>query len=141
MIDAINSSQLTQCVTQGLDECSAPAAAKAFRTVWTTRLNLGQAAILGLPALIGVFIGAPLFARELEQGTHVLAFTQSVSRIRWMSSKILVSAGPALAVVAVLQLLVEWWVAAAGKIGPLASGPYFYATFGSSSLAPLAYTL
>jgi ABC-type transport system involved in multi-copper enzyme maturation permease subunit len=91
--------------------------------------------------LVGLFCGAPLFARELEQGTHVLAFTQSVSRIRWMTSKIGVTAAPALVVVVALQLLVEWWVGAAGKIGPLAGGPYFYATFGTSGLAPVAYTL
>jgi hypothetical protein len=35
-----------------------------------------------LPALAGVFIGAPLLAREYEHGTWQLAWTQSVSRRR-----------------------------------------------------------
>ncbi|MFC0548494.1 ABC transporter permease subunit [Kutzneria chonburiensis] len=133
---------LTACVTGGVqgNGCGNDVA-QSFQDIWFDRMKVAQLFVLALPVLIGLFCGAPLFARELEQGTHVLAFTQSVSRLRWMTSKLLVSAVPALLVVAVVQLLVEWWVAAAGKIGPLASGPYFYVTFGSSSFAPLAYTV
>ena len=40
------------------------------------------------PALIGMFWGAPLIARELETGTFRLAWTQSVSRIRWLLVKL-----------------------------------------------------
>ncbi|HEY0495920.1 MAG TPA: ABC transporter permease subunit [Kutzneria sp.] len=133
---------LTSCVTGGIqgNGCGTDVA-QSFQDIWFDRMKIAQLFVLALPVLVGLFCGAPLFARELEQGTHVLAFTQSVSRLRWMSSKMLVSAVPALVVVAVVQLLVEWWVGAAGKIGPLASGPYFYATFGSSGFAPLAYTV
>ncbi len=141
MIDAINSSQLTQCVTQALQECSAAEAAKAFQTTWTTRLNLGQAAILSLPALIGVFIGAPLFARELEQGTHVLAFTQSVSRTRWMFSKLVVALVPALIVLIALQYLVSWWLSAAGTLGPLMGGSFSALNFGIAHFSPVGYAL
>ena len=38
------------------------------------------------PAIIGVFWGAPLVARELEAGTHRLAWTQSVTRTRWLAT-------------------------------------------------------
>jgi ABC-type transport system involved in multi-copper enzyme maturation permease subunit len=142
MIGDITSSQLTRCVTQALEQCSAPdAAAKAFQTAWTTPLNMGQAAILGLPALIGVFIGAPLFARELEQGTHVLAFTQSVSRTRWMSSKLVVALVPALIVLIALQYLVSWWLSAAGTLGPRMSGPFSALNFGIENVSPVGYAL
>ena len=40
------------------------------------------------PALIGVFWGAPLVARELEAGTHRLVWTQSVTRTRWLATKL-----------------------------------------------------
>jgi hypothetical protein len=43
------------------------------------------AVVLVLPALIGVFWGAPLIARELEAGTHRLVWNQSVTRIRWLA--------------------------------------------------------
>jgi ABC-type transport system involved in multi-copper enzyme maturation permease subunit len=142
MIDALTSSQLTPCVTRPLQECSAAdEAAKAFQTAWVTPLNMGQAAILGLPALIGVFIGAPLFARELEQGTHVLAFTQSVSRTRWMFSKLVVALAPALIVLIALQYLVSWWLSAAGTLGPRKSGPFSALNFGVEHVSPGGYAL
>ncbi len=40
--------------------------------------------LLALPILFGVILGAPLFAGEFERKTVILAFTQSVSRTRWM---------------------------------------------------------
>ena len=40
-----------------------------------------------LPALAGLFVGAPLLARELEHGTYRFAWTQGVTRRRWLLSK------------------------------------------------------
>ena len=142
MIDAINSAQLAPCTTLPLQECPAPGeAAKAFQTAWSSPLDIGRAAIIGLPALIGVFIGAPLFARELEQGTHVLAFTQSVSRTRWMAGKLVVALVPALVVLIALQYLVSWWLSAAGNLGPRMNGPFTALNFGIEHLSPVAYAV
>lgn len=47
----------------------------------------------GLPLLmvvIGVLVGAPLVAREAEQRTHLVAWTQSVARHRWYAVKVIV---------------------------------------------------
>jgi ABC-2 family transporter protein len=44
----------------------------------------------GLPLLmvvIGVLVGAPLVAREIEQRTQLVAWTQSVGRRRWYATK------------------------------------------------------
>jgi ABC-type transport system involved in multi-copper enzyme maturation permease subunit len=41
-----------------------------------------------VPLLVGMFWGAPLLARELERGTHRLAWTQSVPRRRWLAAKL-----------------------------------------------------
>ena len=44
----------------------------------------------GLPLLmvvIGVLVGAPLVAREIEQRTQLVAWTQSVARRRWYATK------------------------------------------------------
>ncbi|MEV4318045.1 ABC transporter permease [Actinocrispum sp. NPDC049592] len=141
MIGTIASSQLAQCVTQDLQQCPAPEAAKAFQEQWSTTLSLGQALIIGIPALIGVFIGAPLFARELEQGTHVLAFTQSVSRTRWMVSKLVIALVPALIVLIVLQSLVSWWLSAAGTLGPRKNGSFSALNFGIEHASPVGYAL
>ncbi|WP_328616985.1 ABC transporter permease [Amycolatopsis sp. NBC_00355] len=142
MVGAIDSAQLAPCVTLPLQECPAAGeVVKAFATAWSAPLDMGRAAILGLPALIGVFIGAPLFARELEQGTHVLAFTQSVSRTRWMFSKLVVALAPALIVLIALQYLVSWWLSAAGTLGPRMNGSFTALNFGIEHLSPVAYTV
>ncbi len=55
----------------------------------------------GLPAglaIIGALIGAPLVAREIEQRTQLVSWTQSVSRRRWYVTNVTILAG-ALAIV------------------------------------------
>ncbi|WP_305789732.1 hypothetical protein [Symbioplanes lichenis] len=43
--------------------------------------------LLAVPPLVGLFWGAPLVAREVEQGTHRLVWTQGISRRRWLLVK------------------------------------------------------
>ncbi|MFB7467016.1 transporter [Streptomyces sp. NPDC056224] len=64
---------------------------------------------LALPALIGVFWGAPLLGREMETGTFKLALTQGVSGRRWFAARFGLAA--VFAVIASLQIaaLVAWW--------------------------------
>jgi ABC-type transport system involved in multi-copper enzyme maturation permease subunit len=71
--------------------------------------SVASALLLCLPAIIGIFWGAPLVARELEAGTHRLVWSQSVTRTRWLATKLLVTGGVALLIVAVLSLIVTWW--------------------------------
>jgi hypothetical protein len=140
MIADLKARDIVECVQQSLERCRG-GAARDFRNSWYDLIHVAQLAVIVVPALIGVFIGAPLFAREFEQGTHVLAFTQSVSRTRWMATKFVVAAIPAVLFVAVLQLLVRSWVNAAGQLGPLVGGPYYYGTFDAQGVSPIAYTL
>jgi hypothetical protein len=142
MASYLDTHGLASCIAGGVQPGSTCGlAAQEFQAVWFDRMKIGQLIVLALPALIGVFCGAPLFARELEQGTHVLAFTQSVSRTRWMATKFVVAAAPALVVLVALQLLVTGWLNVAGKLGPLATGPFVYSTFGTSGIAPVSYAL
>ena len=66
--------------------------------------------LLALPALAGIFIGAPLLAREFELGTVRLIWTQGITRLRWLATKVnlvLVSAAVmsgAIALVAVVMV-------------------------------------
>ena len=41
-----------------------------------------------VPALVASYVGGPLLARELERGTHRLAWTQGISRVRWAATTI-----------------------------------------------------
>jgi len=42
-----------------------------------------------VPVVVGSFIGGPLFARDLERGTHRLAWTQGITRTRWAATILL----------------------------------------------------
>ena len=62
-----------------------------------------------VPAIVGVFWGAPLVARELETGTFRLAWTQSVTRTRWLALKLAVVGVAAMVVAGLFSLGVTWW--------------------------------
>jgi hypothetical protein len=62
-----------------------------------------------VPALVGLFWGAPLIAREVEQATHRLVWTQSISRRRWLTIRIGLFLVAAAALGAVLTWLLTWW--------------------------------
>ena len=63
-----------------------------------------------VPLLAGLFWGAPLIARETERGTHRLAWTQSISRGRWLTVKLVAFVGAAVLAAAVVSLLLAWWL-------------------------------
>jgi ABC-type transport system involved in multi-copper enzyme maturation permease subunit len=62
-----------------------------------------------IPLFVGLFWGAPLVAREIEQGTQRLAWTQSVTRSRWFWSKLAMIAAAAVAGAVAFAELVTWW--------------------------------
>ena len=64
--------------------------------------------ILIAPAIIGIFWGAPLIARELDAGTFRLTWNQSITRTRWLTVK-LTLIGLA-AIFAAFQALVPLWI-------------------------------
>jgi hypothetical protein len=66
-------------------------------------------ALLAAPALLGIFWGAPLLAREIERSTFRLAWTQSVSRSRWLAIKLSFIGLASMIVAGVLSLMVTWW--------------------------------
>jgi hypothetical protein len=63
-----------------------------------------------LPVLIGVFLGAPLLAREIEAGTFRFAWTQEVGRTRWLLAKLLMLGLAVVAVCLVTGALAAWWL-------------------------------
>ncbi len=62
-----------------------------------------------VPLLIGVFWGATIVGKELEAGTATLAWTQSVTRRRWLWSKLLTLFVFTLASSGAVAGLVTWW--------------------------------
>ncbi|MFD8161818.1 translation initiation factor IF-2 [Streptomyces malaysiensis] len=110
----------------------------------TPLLNTGRL-LIALPALIGVFIGAPLFARELETGTHRLVWTQSVGRTRWLIAKLALPLIAVTAGTAVLAALYTWWWRAArAQLQDIAWGtavPFDATGPAAVALAPLSFLL
>ncbi|MFL6097609.1 MAG: hypothetical protein ACJ71Y_19325 [Blastococcus sp.] len=111
----------------------------------------GIVAVYALPAVLGAFWGAPLVARELEAGTHRLVWNQTVTRSRWLGTKLAVIGFGAAAAAGLLCLVVTWWADpydAASRPSTIA-GPDPGAesitarlsplVFGARGIAPLGY--
>lgn len=71
----------------------------------TTIATLLQAA----PALIGVFAGAPLVARELETGTFRYAWTQQCGPLRWIIAQLVPLAVVVTALAGAASAVTSWY--------------------------------
>ena len=91
--------------------CAARSDCTALSRHETVLAGLLGPALLAIPALLGMFWGAPLVARELESGTYRLAWTQSVTRRRWLSVRVALVGVAALVVAGLASWLVSWWFA------------------------------
>ncbi|HEX2322205.1 MAG TPA: hypothetical protein VHJ18_24755 [Streptosporangiaceae bacterium] len=103
------------------------------------RVGLKSAVVLLLqltPVLAGLFIGAPLIAREAEQGTLRLAWTLGADRTRWLLCRTV----PVMVLLALaaagLGLELRWWLRAGGWAVLYAGGQWLPQFF---SLNPLPF--
>jgi ABC-type transport system involved in multi-copper enzyme maturation permease subunit len=78
--------------------------------------------VMLLPGLIGVFVGAPLVARELESGTFRFAWTLARSRVQWIVTKLVLLGLVLTAFALAFSALFTWWYgpfdATAGRMSP-----------------------
>jgi ABC-type transport system involved in multi-copper enzyme maturation permease subunit len=106
---------------------------------------LGIVLLYLAPALIGIFWGAPLIAREVEAGTFRLAWNQSVTRSRWVAVKLAMIGLAAIVTAGLLSLMTGWWAGpiyhAAGLAGDnsMSIARLTPLTFGAGGIAPLGY--
>ncbi|MFZ0668153.1 MAG: ABC transporter permease subunit, partial [Acidimicrobiales bacterium] len=91
---------------------------------------------LVVPALIGIFFGAPLIARELETGTFRLAWTQSVTRTRWLVIKLAVVGFASMLVGGLLGLMTTWWL---NPIDTANQNRFSPGAFGTHGIVPFGY--
>jgi hypothetical protein len=99
---------------------------------------LALALVLIVPVLVGMFWGAPLIARELETGTFRLAWTQSISRMRWLLVKLGLVGVASAAVAGLLSLMVTWWFSPIDKVNQDRFGA---AAFGLHGFVPAGYAV
>jgi hypothetical protein len=69
-----------------------------------------------VPGLIGALLAAP-FTLELEHGTYRVAWTQSITRGRWLAGKLGLPVLAALLASGALILLLTWWRAPEVNLG------------------------
>jgi hypothetical protein len=127
---ALYDTEVARCATH--NDCQT--ATSAFlSTDRTLRTWLGILVIV-VPGLMGIFWGAPLVARELEAGTYRLIWTQSVSRTRWLVTKVAVIGTATMAVAGLLSLMVTWWASPLDR-----ANMQIYSTFDERALVPIGY--
>ncbi|MFJ2112978.1 MULTISPECIES: ABC transporter permease [unclassified Streptomyces] len=87
-----------------------------------------------LPMIVGSFVAGPVIARELEYGTHRLAWTQSVSPARWLLARLaLPTAWTVLGTMAFVALYRWTWTS-----GPFhGDEAYWYENFSFYGLGPV----
>ncbi|MFD9719264.1 ABC transporter permease subunit [Streptomyces sp. NPDC059076] len=129
--DAYDAHQ-TKC--RDLTDCAQ--ATSQFRSAYQNTLLFLATGLALIPAVIGTFWGAPLVARELENGTHRLVWNQSVTRPRWLLSKILLVGSAAVVVTGVAAALLTW---AAAPFDEVVKEEFSTFVFGARNMAPIGY--
>jgi ABC-2 family transporter protein len=104
----------------------------------TSRTLTGLLPLLSLlPGLAGMFIGAPMVAREIEDGTWRLAWSQGITRLAWLRGQLLgalaVTAGSA----ALLTAVLTWWLSPVDEV----NGRFTNNGFDFAGVIPLAWAL
>ena len=132
MISTYQSTGLASCAT------SQPVCGELtgnFINQFSASVMLISIALSSLPLVAGMFIGAPLVARELEQRTYRLVWTQSITRTRWLGTKLLLLISAILLAFIVLTALTAWWS------GPWNAATSPWATFDIRGVVLPAYAL
>ncbi len=131
-----HASGIAACAAHG--DCGRVATAflhSIANTIYRTLYILTAGLLLIVPAIIGIFWGAPLIAHELESGTYRLAWNQSVTRDRWLTVKLGVLALAAMTAAGLLSLMIGWWAAPIEHASLLAGG----GTFAFSRFNPVMF--
>jgi hypothetical protein len=106
--------------TSGIATCKAPndceALASRFLSHYRLLQNLLGPFLIAVPAMLGIFWGAPLVAREVETGTYRLAWTQSVTRTRWFAVKVALVGLASIAVAGMFSLMITWWASPIDRV-------------------------
>ena len=130
---AVWDSALTHCASD--HSCALAGSNLSLGSPIIATLVLATAAV---PTLPGLLWGAPTVATELETGTNQFAWTQSITRRRWLA----VRAGWLLLATAVLagavSVIVTWW---SGPYNALTAGAFQVNHFDVTGVVPVGYAL
>ena len=123
---------IAACLTNPTGDCRDTL--ELFARRWEQLVNLVAWFNL-LPGLIGVLLAVPLVL-ELEHGTYRLAWTQSVTRDRWLATRIAAIVVTTVAAAVAFTLVMTWWRSPIDHVrGRFEEG------FNFEGLVPTAYAL
>ena len=106
--------------------------------------------LLAFPCVLGILLGVPLVAAELDDHTNRVAWTQCISRTRWLSTKWWVIGVPLVILSTLVVLATQWWThhVVVSGLSSLFSIGYFPGSspvrpevFSITGVVPVAYTL
>jgi hypothetical protein len=140
------SSGITTCHGQGCNRLAGNFLG-LVNGIYPVVFMLGIATVILAPAIIGIFWGAPLIAREFETGTFRMVWMQSITRARWVASKLALPGLAAVVVTEGLSLMCGWWAAPIGQAArlatgtsfPLGMGPFSLPAFDAHGVVPVGY--
>jgi ABC-type transport system involved in multi-copper enzyme maturation permease subunit len=122
----------------GCTPATCDVAVRHFINTYEAPVGIAGMLLLGIPGIIGVFWGAPLVTRELEERTDKLVWNQSVTRTRWLAVKLGLIALFTAVVAGLFSLLLTW---SASRFD-LVQGNRFAATnFAARNVVPVGYAL
>ena len=93
---------------------------------------------ISVPLLLGLFVGSPLFSKEYEEGTNKLVWTQTVSRRKWLTTKLIWILSFAALYGLAISLLASWW---ARTTNALDHSRFDTGQFDAGGIVPFAYSV
>jgi hypothetical protein len=91
-----------------------------------------------VPLLPGLFWGAPMVAHELETGTNQFAWTQSITRWRWLAVRAAWLLLAAAVLAGAVSALVTWW---SGPNNALTLDAFEANRFDVTDIVPIGYAI
>lgn len=134
--DGIQALYDTRIATCAGDACRV--AIMDLRAGYTDTLTILGLVLLAMPALIGIFWGAPLVTRELEERTDRLVWTQSVTRTRWLAVKLTIVGLAGALVTGLGSLLLTW---GASRYDQVVGDRFAAQNFDARNIVPIGYGL
>lgn len=131
--------------TTGAGRCHSGGSCATATAHFISLLNAGFAnhlpllfgtALIVVPAIIGMFWGAPLVTRELETGTSHVVWNQSVSRTRWLATKLVLVGLASMAAAGLFSIMVTWSASRIDKVNMNWLQP---SVFSERGIAPIGY--
>ena len=135
IIADFNALGIPDCLRGIGDNNTCSNAYQAFKDNFASQQTL-LGALTYLPVLVGVVLAASV-AVEMEQGTYRLAWAQSITRERWMLTRIGLPLLFGVATTGLIAAITSWWMQPANQVqGALRPG-----AFDVQGLLPPAYTV